>query len=269
MSFINRELSWLEFNQRVLDIAYDETQPLLERLKYLAITGSNLDEFFQVRVGGLTLQEIAAPRTQDLAGHTPSQQLALIRKRALTFVEDQYALLNESFLPAMAEAGITLLSLPDLSPSQLAHVERYFSEFIAPLLTPLAYDPDTGELNLPQLQIIVACRLENEEEKSTRIAFVPVPENLPRFVPVGSTGNDEFIYIEDLVRARAAEIFPGEHLSATAPFRITRNSDIAVQEEDTNDLADKMEDVLAARRFGKTVRIQISSGTPRNLLRII
>jgi polyphosphate kinase len=269
MSFINRELSWLEFNQRVLDIALDASQPLLERLKFLAITSSNLDEFFQVRVGGLTLQQLAAPRTHDLAGLTPSQQLAAIRKRVLALAEQQYALLNETLLPAMREADISLLSVSDLTAPQLTVVSRNFSEFIAPLLTPLAYDPDASEFHLPDLQIIIACRLENEEEESSRIAFVPVPENLPRFVAVSTGGNDHYLYIEDLVRARVSEIFPGERVAAAAPFRITRNSDIAVQDEDTTDLADKMEDVLAARRFGKTVRVQVSSGTPRDLLRII
>lgn len=268
MNFINRELSWMEFDQRVLDEARRTDKPLLERLKFLAITASNLDEFFQVRVGGLTMMQRAGSRLTDRAGLTPTQQIAAIRKRVLQFTTDQYQLLNEELLPGLREEGIVIAPLRELTPNQFLQASVYFSEFVFPLLTPLAVDPDGPRPELPSLTIIIACRLQ-QEDGSSRISFVPIPENVPRFVPVSTPEGQCLVYIEDLVRGLLGELFPGESVSASAPFRLTRNSDIAVQEEDAIDLAGEMEEVLAARRFSDTVRVQISAGTPRDLLKVI
>ena len=268
MNFINRELSWLEFNQRVLDEGSRPDKPLLERLKFLAITASNLDEFFQVRVGGLAMMRRAGSRVTDSAGLTPAQQMTAIRKRVLQMTADQFKLLNEDLLPSMAKEGIVLVDTKQLTPSQHLQAAAYFSDFAFPLLTPLAVDPDGPRPDLPSLQIIIACRLE-QEDGTTRIAFVPIGDSLPRFVPISAQEGDAFIYIEDLVRTLVGELFPGETVVGTAPFRITRNSDIAVQEEDVIDLAGEMEEVLATRRLSDTIRIQISSSTPRDLLNVI
>lgn len=267
--FINRELSWLEFNQRVLEEAIRPEVPLLERLKFLAITGSNLDEFFQVRVGGLALLRRSGTRKPDLAGLSPTQQITMIRKRVLTLAEDQYNLLNEEILPALSEAGIQVLKLNQLSHSQDLQAATYFSELIFPLLTPLSIEPSGPTPDLQSLRLQIACRLEDSENQTSRYAFVPIPENLPRFIPVQSQEGDAFIQIEDLVCRHLGDLFPGERVSASAPFRITRNSDIAVQEEDAIDLAGEMEEVLAARRLGTTIRLQVSAGTPRDLLRLV
>jgi polyphosphate kinase len=268
MNFINRELSWLDFNQRVLDEGGRPDKPLLERLKFLAITASNLDEFFQVRVGGLAMMRRAGSRVTDSAGLTPAQQMTAIRKRVLQMIDDQFKLLNEDLLPSMAKEGIVLVDTKQLTPSPHLQAAAYFSDFVFPLLTPLAVDPDGPRPDLPSLQIIIACRLE-QEDGTTRIAFVPIGDSLPRFVPISAQEGDAFIYIEDLVRTLVGELFPGETVVGTAPFRITRNSDIAVQEEDVIDLAGEMEEVLATRRLSDTIRIQISSGTPRDLLNVI
>jgi polyphosphate kinase len=269
MSFINRELSWIEFNQRVLEEACRPEMPLLERFKFLAISGSNFDEFFQVRVGGLTMQRRSGSRKPDLAGLSPSQQITAIRKRVLKFTEDQYRLLNDELLPALREKKILLVPMRELNSHQATQAAGYFSEFAFPLLTPLSVEADGPPPDLPSLEIIIACRLQEPGEDTQRVALVPIPANLPRFVPVSSGEGDAFIYIEDLVRASVQDLFPGETVTAAAPFRITRNSDIAVQEEDAIDLAGEMEEVLVARRFSDTVRLQISSGTPRDLLRVI
>lgn len=269
MPFINRELSWLEFNQRVLEEAKRESVPLLERLKFLAITASNLDEFFQVRLGGLTVLRRSGTRKPDIAGFSPAQQISMIRKRVLTFVEDQYELLNADLLPALRAHGINILQLNELSHSQDLQVSSYFSELIFPILTPLAIDPEGPAPSLPSLRVLIVCRLANKEDGSSRYAFIPIPENLPRFIAVQSTDGDCFVQIEDIVCRQLSELFPGESVSASSPFRITRNSDIAVQEEDAIDLAGEMEEVLAARRVGTTIRIQVSKGTPRDLLRVV
>ncbi|NNC88844.1 MAG: polyphosphate kinase 1 [Akkermansiaceae bacterium] len=269
MPYINRELSWLEFNQRVLEEAQRDDNPLLERLKFLAITGSNLDEFFQVRVGGLAILRHSGSRTPDIAGLTPTKQIGLIRERALRMMTDQYALLNETLLPALRAKGVHILSLEELTPDQRDQADAYFARLVLPLLTPFAHDPEDPALLLPALEITVACRLENPAEGTTRYAFVPIPGSLPRFVSVSTGEGESFVYIEDLVRALVAEIFPGETVTASSSFRITRNSDIAVREEDAIDLAGEMEEVLAARRFSDTVRLQVAHGTPRDLLRVM
>lgn len=269
MSFLNRELSWLEFNQRVLEQAKRSDVPLLERLKFLAITGSNLDEFFQVRVGGLVALRRTGTRKPDPAGLTPTQQIAQIRKRVLTFTEEQYHLLNSDLLPALRNQGVGLLNVRELSPSQDLQVASYFSELVFPILTPLAIDPEGPLPDIPSLRLIIAARLKNNEDGKSRYVFVPVPENLPRFVPVQSNDGDSFIPLEELVGRHLAELFPGESVAASTPFRITRNTDIAVQEEEAVDLAGEMEEVLAARRYGTTIRVQVSMGTPRDLLRLI
>ena len=269
MPFINRELSWLEFNQRVLEEAKRPTVPLLERLKFLAITASNLDEFFQVRVGGLSVLRRSGTRKPDIAGLSPAQQISMIRKRVLAFVDDQYELLNQDLLPALRAQGIKILELNELSHSQDLQVSTYFSELIFPILTPLAVDTDGPSPSLPSLVLLIVCRLKAKDDHTSRHAVVPIPENLPRFIAVQSNVGDCFVRIEDVVQRQLAELFPGESVSASAPFRITRNSDIAVQEEDSIDLAGEMEEALAARRVGTTIRVQISNGTSRDLLRLV
>ncbi len=264
--YINRELSWLEFNQRVLNEARREDLPLLERVKFLAITASNLDEFFQVRIGGLMAMRRSGIKKRDDSGLTPTRSLAMLRQRILRMKEEQYALFNEALVPALADAGIRLLAAGDVGLENTSQLAATFEDQIFPLLTPLAVDEGEPPPLIPALQLIVACRLHDAADKSSRHALVPIPDSLPRRITV--TGEDEglsFILIEDLVAMHAARLFPGETVTASTTFRITRNSDIAVQEEDTIDLADEMEDVLTARRFSDTVRLELRADAPRDL----
>jgi len=262
----NRELSWLEFNQRVLDQALKESMPLLERVKFLAITASNLDEFFQVRVGSLMLQKRSGRKTRDNSGYTPIRNLAAIRERVLKMNEDQYGLLNQKLIPALAEKGIVMLSASQLSDAQRAQTAAIFEDNISPLLTPLAVDPNSPPPVVPALHIVLACRLLDPADQSTRHVLIPIHENLPRRISVQSEDETHaFILIEDLVAAHADRLFPGEKITATTAFRVTRNGDIAVEEEDATDLADEMEDVLTARRFADTVRLEIRADAPRDL----
>ncbi len=268
--YTNRELSWLEFNQRVLDQAHKISMPLLERVKFLAISASNLDEFFQVRVGSLMLQKRGGRKTRDNSGLTPAQNLTAIRNRVLRMNADQYKLLNETLIPALAEKGIALLSAKQLTDAQRVQTRTVFEDNISPLLTPLAVDPNSPPPTVPALHIVLACRLRDPADQSTRHVLIPIHENLPRRITVQS--DDEkitFILIEELVAAHSAQLFPGEEITATTAFRVTRNGDIAVQEEDATDLADEMEDVLTARRFADTVRLEIRADAPRDLARMI
>lgn len=266
----NRELSWLEFNQRVLDQALKESMPLLERVKFLAITASNLDEFFQVRVGSLMLQKRSGRKTRDNSGYTPIRNLNAIRERVLKMSADQYTLLNHTLLPALAEKGIVMLAADQLSDAQSAQTAAIFEDNISPLLTPLAVDPNSPPPNVPALHIVLACRLLDPTDQSSRHVLIPIHENLPRRISVQTEDETHaFILIEDLVAQHADRLFPGESVTATTAFRVTRNGDIAVEEEDSTDLADEMEDVLTARRFADTVRLEIRADAPRDLSQMI
>jgi polyphosphate kinase len=266
--FLNRELSWIEFNQRVLFQAQRSDVPLLERVKFLAITASNLDEFFQVRIGGLTLLKRAGRKTPDASGHSPARQLELLRKRILQFVEDQYHLLHGTLLPLLAKHDIHLLDPAALSESQQTSLRATFEHSILPVLTPLSYDPAEATPYLPALTPILACRVQDPESDTKRYAFIPLPESLGRRIPLTNHPNT-FILLEDLVALNASTLFPGEKVTATGVFRLTRNGDITVDDDNTNDLADEMEDVLTARRYSDTVRIEIPISCPRELVAII
>ena len=272
--YLNRELSWLEFNQRVLNEALREDLPLLERLKFLAITASNLDEFFQVRVGGLALMRRSGRKTPDPSGMSPTQQLAAIRRRVAQMAADQYALLNKELLPKLADAGITPLRFADLTGAQADLVTAAFEDNVFPLLTPLAIGLDeAGEpepVLVPALQLVVACRLIDGVTGAVRFALIPIPETVNRRVTVSQRdGRHSFVWIEDVVAGRAGDLFPGEEVDATCCFRVTRNGDIAVQEDDAIDLAGEMEEVLTARRSSDTVRLELARHAPRDLARLI
>ena len=275
MSFINRELSWLEFNQRVLDESCSDSLPLLERLKFLAITASNLDEFFQVRVGGLHLMLSSGSRKRGISGLTPSQQLNAIRTRSKKMIQDQYDLLNNELLPALQKEGLNLLSSSDITPSQHEALASRFEDSIFPLLTPLAHSEETDTASLPSMRIILACELESPTDNAKRNIFIPIPDGINRAVqlPVADTSNSaadsDIILLEDVISLFAEELFPDEKLHAVMPFRITRNGDIAVQEEDAIDLAGEMEEVLAARKTSNTVRLEIPTKGPRQLKALI
>ncbi len=268
--FINRELSWVEFNQRVLNEALRDDLPLLERVKFLAITASNLDEFFQVRIGGLMAMRRSGIKKADPSGMTPTQNLSSLRKRITTFTEAQYQLLNEVLIPELSRKGIRQFTTDDLNIDQSTHLTAIFEDQIFPLLTPLAIDEEEGTTMVPALQIIVACRLRDPKTHSTRFALIPIPDSLGRFTPIESSDKSySFMLIEDVVTAHISHLFPEEKVSAATAFRVTRNGDIAVQEEDAIDLAGEMEEVLTARRFSDTARLEVARDIPRDLYSII
>jgi polyphosphate kinase len=268
--YINRELSWVEFNQRVLNEALREDLPLLERVKFLAITASNLDEFFQVRIGGLMAMKRGGIKKPDLSGLTPTANLNALRQRVLRMSDEQYTLLNQSLIPALRKAGILALNMNDLNHEQAAQALNAFEDQISPLLTPLAVDLNDQPPAVPALQMVIACRLIDTESETTRFALITIPDSISRLVPISAGPNTfAFVLVEDLVAAHAEQLFPGEKVAATTAFRVTRNGDIAVQEEDATDLADEMEEILSARRFADTVRLEIRADAPNDLARMI
>ena len=206
--FINREISWLEFNQRVLNQALRPELPLLERIKFLAISASNLDEFFQVRVGGLTLLRQTGKFKPDLTGLSPSEQLDRIRERAGAMVDEQYRLLQQVLMPLMQEAGLSPLPLEELTEAQHAGVEEYFISNIAPVLTPLALEVEQPPM-LPNLSLILGVELQPEGADESRFVAITLPDVLPRRVQSALLGRNGYVMLEDVVSTFCPLLFPG------------------------------------------------------------
>jgi polyphosphate kinase len=265
--FINRELSWLAFNERVLEEAMRPGLPLLERLKFLAITASNLDEFFMVRVGGLQLQKEQAKRVRDQAGMTPSQQLEQIKDRVTAFVARQYSILNDQLMPDLQQHGIRRLTGANLTPNQRTMLQEYFLEHIFPVLSPIDVERITS---LPALQLALLFQVGSVSSEDREVLFV-LPPVLSRQVtiPDSEAGTHAYINLEDVLVLFAHHYFPGEQVKGVARFRISRNTDIAVDEEGGDDLATEMEEVLDKRLNSPTIRIEIEQGAPKHLERSV
>ncbi len=272
--FINRELSWLEFNDRVLQCAQDATLPLLERLKFLAITGSNLDEFFMVRVGGLQALCREGVTKYDPSGLTPAEQLAAIERRAGRMAIDQYRCLGE-LLRQLSDQGIRRLSGKELSDDQALYAERVFMSDIVTVLSPMAIgDGDAQPLlinRMPYLAVLLrgdaalsGTQKTTGEKKSHRLAVIPIGKAIGRFLTLPSGGGYSFMLLDDLAAFFIDRFFPGETVLACAPFRIIRNADLAVHEDGASDLLAEMEAVIGARKRSDCVRLEIDAGAPRD-----
>ena len=258
--YINRELSWLEFNQRVLDEAANADVPLLDRLFFLTVTSSNLDEFFMVRVGGLELQRAAHVRKADIAGLSPVEQLRAIGSRVKRMVADQYACYHAALVPGLAKAGIRLVTPATLTAGESAGVRETFMQDLLPVLTPMPLDSGGPFPLLQNLDLYVAVALETDGEADPRCAYaaVPVGRALDRLCSVmGENGVSAFILIEDVVISHINELFPGRRVLNAAPFRVTRNADMSVEEEFAEDLAAEMEQVLKQRVTSGVVRLEL------------
>ena len=258
--YINREISWLEFNQRVLDQAYRRELPLLERVKFLAITASNLDEFFQVRVGGLMLLQQSGKGHTDLTGLSAGEQLELVRLRAARMVADEYMLMNNELMPLLQQANLAPLGIDELSETQYSALEDHFLSNVAPLLTPLAMEVERPPV-LPSLSIVLGLELQDSTGGECRFVAVVLPESLPRRVHAATLGKDGYVLLEELVAEFIGHLFPGEQIVHSSPLRVTRNGDIAVAEAEGGNFAREMEAVLVARKFSDCVRLELPSAT--------
>jgi polyphosphate kinase len=257
--FINRELSWLEFNDRVLREGLSETLPLLERVKFLAIVSSNLDEAFMIRVAGLMQQRAAAVRKRDPSGMTPAQQLAAFAERAHRMVEEQTVGIRD-VLGQLREHGLTVLDAAEWSDEQRAFLQNHFANEIAPVLTPLAIQDLDPKPLLPGLQLHVAALLEaGGEDEPERIVVVPVPAPFARFITVQSETGVTLALLEDVIAGSAAVLFPGRKVAATAVFRITRDADVAIADDEAEDLLETVAEAVLDRRRRAAVRLEISA----------
>jgi len=270
--YINRELSFLEFNQRVLDQAFDESVPLLERLKFLCISCSNLDEFFEIRVAGLKqLQELGGGQLAA-DGMTIPEQLDAIHERATRLVTDQYRCLNELLLPQLAAEGVPLLERHEWTAEQATWLEQYFEREIEPVLSPLGLDPARPFPRIQNKSLNFIVRLEGKDafDRDSELAIVQAPRSLPRVVPLPGAGASRgCVLLSTIVQAFVPKLFTGIKVIGCYQFRVTRNSDLFVDEEDIDDLRRALEGELAHRRYGSAVRLETSSDCPEDMVRFL
>lgn len=255
--YLNRELSWLDFNERVLALAADGSVPLLERAKFLAIFSENLDEFFQVRVAGLKEQVSAGIGTTSPDGRTPGQQLLEVRERVEQLVERQQELFLEGIVPALAENGIRLSSWAELDDDDEKFMVETFEQRIFPVLTPLAVDPGHPFPYISNLSLNLAVLLRDPVTGERRFARVKVPDLLPRFVVMPD--GERFVPLERVIAAHLGQLFPGMEVESTDTFRVSRNADLTLEEEEADDLLAAVEIELRRRQFGRAVRLEISA----------
>ncbi|MFZ0532902.1 MAG: polyphosphate kinase 1 [Anaerolineales bacterium] len=277
--FINRELSSLQFQHRVLEEAIDVSNPLLERVKFLAIVGSNLDEFFMVRVAGLTKQVDAGVVDLPPDGLPPAEQLAEIRKVASSFMKEASDYLRNGLLPSLKNAGIFLLDYKELNKQQKDSIETYYREVIFPVLTPLAFDPGHPFPHISNLSLNLAVLLR-DKKGINHFARIKVPNTLPRLVPIKrSSGgvrkdgtvpyNHYFVWLEQVISANLATLFPGMEVIESHPFRIIRDADMAIQELEAADLLETMEQTVRQRRFGSVILITINESMSTRIREIL
>jgi polyphosphate kinase len=277
--YINRELSLLEFHRRVLEEAQDETNPLLERVKFLAIVGSNLDEFFMVRVTGLRKQMDAGVVDVPADGIPPVRVLAEIRKVALQLMTQARDCLNDDLLPQLRREGIHIMDYQALTPRQKANADEYFNEVISKVVTPLAFDPGHPFPHISNLSLNLAVVIRDENGQE-RFARVKVPKPLPRLVPIKrSSGglrkdgtppqNHYFVWVEQLIAANLDKLFPGMEIVEAHPFRVTRDADMIIQELEAADLLESIEQSVRQRRFGSVTRLTVNDAMPSRIRDIL
>ncbi|MDK2778081.1 MAG: polyphosphate kinase 1 [Pseudomonadota bacterium] len=268
--YINRELSHLQFNIRVLEQALDESHPLLDRLFFLCIFSKNLDEFYEVRVANLTQQLTFAREQAGADGMHPQQVLSEIHTVCSATVDRQYHILNDTILPQLAQENIHFLRRADWSEPQREWVRAYFEESVQPLVSPIGLDPSHPFPRLvnKSLNFIVALEGKDAFGRETGMAIIPAPRSLPRIVRIPdelTTGGDHFIFLSSIIHEYADDLFPGMSVKGCYQFRVTRNADLDIDHEDTADLASALEDELHSRNFGEEMRLEVADNCPEDL----
>jgi polyphosphate kinase len=266
--FINRELSWIDFNRRVLALAEDPTTPLLERIKFLAIYASNLDEFYMVRVAGLKRQVEAGVQKRSPDGMTPRAQLKAISDSVRADVERYSDLFVNDVMPALTRAGVELLRWGDLDDTQKKELDEFFENRMFAVVTPLAVDPGHPFPYISNLSLNLAVMVKDPATALTHFARVKVPPVLPRFLQLESEPT-AFVPIEDVIAANLDELFPGMDIVEHHAFRVTRNADLEVDDDGAEDLLVAVEEELSRRRFSPAVRLEIEKSMPDHVLRLL
>ena len=268
--FINRELSWLEFNARVLEEAQDASNPLMERVKFLSIFSSNLDEFFMVRVAGLREQAFGGVAAQDVTadGLRALTQLLKISQRTRQLVAEQCDCFNEAILPELASAGIQLLSERDLDKMQKKLVNEFFRQRAFPILTPMAIDPShpSPRFHNRGLYLVALLQRTSGLGPTDLFAVVQLPQVLPRFIPLGPPGDNTFILLEEILTSKLPELFGGYEIAHHASFRVTRDMDVDLLEQEADDMLQSIEQRLRRRQHSEAVRLEVDARMNRDLL---
>jgi len=277
--YINRELSQLEFFRRVLEEAQNPHNPLLERVKFLSIVGSNLDEFYMVRVAGIRQQIDAGVVDLSIDGLTPAEQLAAIRRMSMRLMNDSRDCLLHNLLPELDSAGIHLLDYSQLTDAQRSRMDEYFEQVVFPVLTPLAVDPGRPFPHISNLSLNLAVIIRDRKGVE-RFARVKVPDTLPRITPIkrssGATRKDGtvpyhhyFVWLEQLIAAHLDRLFPEMEVVEAHPFRVVRDADVEIQELEAMDLLESMEATVRQRRFGTVVKVTVNSAMPAHIRAIL
>jgi len=277
--YINRELSLLAFQRRVLEEAQDQHNPLLERVKFLSIVGSNLDEFFMVRVAGLKRQVESNVLECDPDGMTPKQQLGAIREKASDLFKAAHECLRRQISPALKKAGLCVVDYSQLTSVQKTNVNKYFSEAVFPTLTPLAFDPGRPFPHISNLSLNLAVLIRDQQDVE-HFARVKVPDILPQLVPVtpakeGVTTKKKapaskyLVWLEQVIVANLQSLFPGMEILEAHPFHVTRDADSAIQELEADDLMESVEEGVWQRRFADVIRLEVNDDMPAAVLEIL
>ena len=264
--FIDRELSWLRFNQRVLELAEDDTLPLLERARFLAIFASNLDEFFMVRVAGLKRRIAAGVAVRAVSGMLPREIVEAIWTRARELMEQHARAFGEGLVPALSKEGIELVRWDELDRDEQKYCKRLFRDRVFPVLTPLAVDPAHPFPYISGLSLNLAVLLRNPGSGTEHFARVKVPQIFDRFVGLG---NQRFVPLEDVIGAHLRRLFPGMEVLQVHTFRVTRNEDLEVEEDDAENLLKALEKELLRRRFGPPVRLEVEESIDAKVLDLL
>jgi len=269
--FLNRELSWIEFNKRVLEEATDKSQPLLERLKFLSIFSSNLDEFFMIRVAGLKRQVKSEVNELSTDGATAQEQRDVIYDILTPLVEDQYKVYNEEIVPDLASNKIKFFKYDELNEADRAKVNNYFEDEIFPVLTPLAIDNVHPFPNLINRSLALAILLDDPDtyEVEEKVCVIQIPSNISRFYSIESDTQISYILLEEIIKANAEKLFSGMRVIDCFSFRITRNADLELEEEEAADLLTLIEEEVKKRRLGILVRLEVDKKMPESLLHFL
>ncbi|WP_245160014.1 RNA degradosome polyphosphate kinase [Blastococcus sp. CT_GayMR19] len=268
--FLNRELSWLDFNARVLELAENDSLPLLERMKFLAIFAGNLDEFFMVRIAGLKRRHDMGLTVRSPDGLTIREQLELITRRTQDLVQRHADVFLKDVAPRLEDEGIRIVHYEDLEDDAARRLREYFRDQVFPVLTPLAVDPGHPFPYISGLSLNLAVSVRDPDSGVAHFARVKVPNNVPRFVPVGPTGQTAtFLPLEDLIAVHLPQLFPGLEVLSHHLFRVTRNADMEVEEDRDEDLLQALERELSRRRFGPAVRLEVTDTMDPQILEVL
>ena len=265
-TYVDREMSWLDFNQRVLDLAMDSALPILERVRFMAIVSSNLDDFFMIRAASVKLKVEAGVSSVNRSGFTPLQQFEAILDKSKSLVKKQNEIWHNSILPELVQKNIHVVKWHDLTQNEQEYVKQLFDSSIFPVLTPLAVDPSRPFPYISGLSISLAVLVRNPESDEEFFARVKVPNTLPRFVAVNQQVNNRFLALEEVIAAHLEELFPGMMIEDYYAFRLTRNEDLDLEEEESDNLLETMEQELQRRKFGPPVRLEVEDDIKAELL---